>query len=211
MREAHADASGAAAGRDRAPQLKDALARLENLKEVWTEYVSGEPKRLARFRELAPALTQKARELENTPLTQLLETIDHASTGLPDPYPLDGQVMSLEMASALLMAESLLTHFNTLPADVGEQVGIMRAWLAEAMAGKISTSSPAGLRADIVQKANDEKLRIVTAREILKSLQHVEKAVEAYAADRNQRGASRARLPAFAGTLRQRHRGRGAT
>ena len=189
----------AASGPDRTPQIGEARARLENLKEVWTEYAAGEPRRLARFRELADSLAQKARELDNAPLTQLLGAVNDATAGLPDPYPLDGQVMSLEMASALLMAESILQHFHELPADLAGQVDIMKAWLAEAAAGKIATSSPAGLRADIVQKANDEKLRMATAREILKSLQQVEKAVEAFALDPTKR----ATLTPLIATLRQ--------
>ncbi|HTE13911.1 MAG TPA: Hpt domain-containing protein, partial [Burkholderiales bacterium] len=169
------------------PVLDDARARLENIKDVWTEYVAGEPKRLGRFRELLAPLTQKARELGNVPLLHLLLAVNGATAQLPDPYPLDGQAMSLEMASALLMAESIITHFNDLPPDLEQQVAIMRGWLADAVAGKVKTSSPSGLRADIVQKANDEKLRIATAREILKNLQQVEKAVEAYANDPSKR------------------------
>ncbi|MBM3343362.1 MAG: hypothetical protein FJY56_14825, partial [Betaproteobacteria bacterium] len=184
---------------NQAPLLEDARARLDNVKEVWTEYVAGEPNRLARFRELLPPLTQKARDLGNLPLTQLLLAVHNASAQLPDPYPLDAQVMSLEMACALLMAESIFTHYHALPADLEQQVTLMRSWLADAVAGKLSTSSPAGLRADIVQKANDEKLRIATAREILKNLQQVERTVEAYAQDPSRR----ASLAPLAATLHQ--------
>ena len=183
------------------PQLDDARARLENIKEVWTEYIAGEPKRLGRYRELLVPLTQKARELGNLPLLQLLLAISGATPQLPDPYPLDGQVMSLEMAAALLMAESIVHHYHDLPADLEDQVAIMKSWLAEAVAGKIAISTPAGLRADIVQKANNEKLRIATAREILKSLQQVEKAVEAYSSDPAKRGS----LEPLSVTLRQVH------
>lgn len=181
----------AAAATGAAPSLRplfdDARARLENIKDVWTEYVAGEPKRLTRFRELLAPLTQKAGELGNPALSRLLQAINDSTPQLPDPYPLDGQVMSLEMASALLMAENIVQHFHALPVDLEQQVALMQGWLADGVAGKLATSSPAGLRADIVQKANDEKLRIATAREILKSLQQVEKAVEAYASDPSKR------------------------
>ncbi len=191
--------SAAGAAPSHQPLLDDARARLENIKEVWTEYIAGEPKRLGRYRELLVPLTQKSRELGNLPLLQLLLAISAATPQLPDPYPLDGQVMSLEMASALLMAENIIHHFNNLPPDLEEQVTIMKGWIAAAVEGKVATSTPAGLRADIVQKANDEKLRIATAREILKSLQQVEKAVEAYASDATKRAA----LEPLSGTLRQ--------
>ena len=184
------------------PALEDARARFENIKAVWTEYVAGEPNRLTRFRELLAPLTQRARELGNLPLLQLLLAVGGATPHLPDPYPLDGQVMSLEMAAALLMAEDIVAHFDRLPADLEAQVTIMRGWLNDAAAGKVGTSSPSGLRADIVQKANDEKLRIATAREILKSLQQVEKAVESYVGDASQLDALNTLRPHIA-TLRQ--------
>lgn len=171
------------------PILDDLRARLENIKGVWTEYAAGEPKRLERFRDMVGPLAQRARELGNLPLLHLLLAIQAATAELPDPYPLDGQVMSLEMASALLMTESIVSNFDNLPSDVEQQVGLMKGWLTEAASGKIATSTPTGLRADIVQKANDEKLRIATAREILKSLQQVEKAVESFANDPAKRPA----------------------
>lgn len=179
-----------AAKSDNATQLKpildDITSRLDNIKDTWTQYAAGEPRRLAHFRDLLAPLTEKSRVLECAPLTQLLEAISLATAGLPDPYPLDGQVMSLEMASALLMAESIVLNIDELPDDLLQQVGIMRSWLAEAAQGKLATTPPPGLRADIVQKVNDANLRIATAREILKSLGQVEKAVEAFARDRGQ-------------------------
>ena len=181
------DAQTAGALQRHQPALDDARIRLENIKQVWSEYVAGEPRRLARFRELLDPLTQKTHELGNAPLLQLLLAINAATPQLPDPYPLDGQVMSLEMASALLMVENIIHHFNNLPSDLDQQVAIMKDWLAAAVEGKVASSAPPGLRADIVQQANDEKLRIITAREILKSLQQVERAVDAYANDPAQR------------------------
>ncbi len=181
------------------PVLDDARARLDNIKDTWTEYASGEPKRLQRFREMLLPLAEKARELGNAPLSQLLDAIAQATANLPDPYPLDGQIMSLEMASALLMAESIVQHFGALPDDLEQQVGIMRGWLIDAAQGKTTTTSPPGLRADIVQKVNDANLRIATAREILKSLGQVEKTVEAFTRDHS----TYETLTPLAATLRQ--------
>ena len=179
-----AQAAGAAASLK--PVLDDARARLENIKDTWTEYAAGEPKRLTRFREMLVPLTEKIRELGNNALLQLLEAVGAATANLPDPYPLDGQIMSLEMASALLMAENIVQHFDALPDDLEQQVAIMRGWLTDAAHNKATTTSPPGLRADIVQKVNDAKLRIATAREILKNLGQVEKTVEAFTRDRSK-------------------------
>lgn len=181
------------------PLIDDAKARLDNIKDIWTEYTSGEPKRLSRFRELLAPITQKARELGNLPLSQLLMSIHAATANLPDPYPLDGQVMSLEMASALLMAEDILTQYHSLPPDLEKQTAIMKDWLTAAADGKPASGTPPGLRSDIVQKVNDAKLRAATAREINKSLQQIEKVVEAFSRDTSKRAA----LEKLPDTLRQ--------
>ena len=181
-----AQSAGAAAAIRLKPALDDVRARFENIKETWTEYASGEPKRLQRFHDMLTALTEKSRELSNGPLAQLFEAIGAATVNLPDPYPLDGQIMSLEMASALLMAESIVHHLDALPDDLEQQVTIMRGWLNDAAQGKATTTSPPGLRPDIVQKVNDANLRIATAREILKSLGQVEKTIEAFTRDHTQ-------------------------
>jgi chemosensory pili system protein ChpA (sensor histidine kinase/response regulator) len=191
--------AGTGAGGDLKPALDDAGARLENIKDTWTEYAAGEPKRLTRFRDMLAQLTEKSSALGNAPLTQLLEAIGGATANLPDPYPLDGQVMSLEMAAALLMAESIVQHFNALPDDLEQQVAIMRGWLADAAQGKTAGASPPGLRADIVQKVNDAKLRTATAREIVKSLAQVEKTVEAFTRDHGKHDT----LPPLATAMRQ--------
>ena len=187
------------ATRGNQPLIDDAKARLDNIKDIWTEYTSGEPKRLARFRELLAPVTQKARELGNLPLSQLLMSVHAATANLPDPYPLDGQMMSLEMASALLMAEDILAQYHSLPPDLEKQTAIMKDWLAAAAAGKPASGTPPGLRSDIVQKVNDAKLRAATAREINKSLQQVEKVVEAFSRDTSKRAA----LEKLPDTLRQ--------
>ncbi len=191
-----ANAGGAGAVSALKPQLDDVQSRLDNIKDTWTEYASGEPKRLQRFREMLVPLTEKSRDLGSAPLVQLFEAITQATTGLPDPYPLDAHIMSLEMASALLMAESIVQHFDALPADLDQQVDIMRGWLIDAAQGKSTTASPPGLRADIVQKVNDANLRIATAREILKSLGQVEKTVEAFTRDHSKQD-TLAPLPAI--------------
>jgi len=194
---ARADDASAAARMK--PALDELQTRFDNLKDTWTEYAAGERKRLERFREMLVPLTEKSRGLGSAPLVQLLEAISAATANLPEPYPLDGQVMSLEMASALLMAEGIVQNFNALPDDLDQQVAIMRGWLTDAAQGKTTSASPPGLRADIVQKVNDAKLRTATAREIIKSLGQVEKTVEAFTRDRSRMDT----LAPLAGMLRQ--------
>src|SRR5207249_12162629 len=87
-------------------------SRLDALKSVWQQYVTGEPKSVLRFRELVSSFKTKAAELGNKHLIKLLDATALVATRLPDPYPPKSQLMVIEMASAFLLAESLLENFT---------------------------------------------------------------------------------------------------
>jgi len=162
------------------PVLSDARSRLDALKAVWQQYVTGEPKSVLRFRELVSSFKTKAGELGNKHLIKLLDAIALVTTRLPDPYPPKGQFMVIEMASAFLLAESVLENFTRPPADLQQQIGIMGGWLLDAAQGKSTGEPPAGLRADLSQHIGALQLRAQVAKEILANLQYVEQVLDAY-------------------------------
>src|SRR2546426_2165517 len=162
------------------PVLSDARSRLEALKAVWQQYVTGEPRSVVRFRELVSSFKTKAGELGNKHLIKLLDAIALVATRLPDPYPPKSQFMVIEMASAFLLAESVLENFTRPPADLQQQIGIMGGWLLDAAQGKSTGDPPAGLRADLSQQIGALQLRAQVAKEILANLQYVEQVLDAY-------------------------------
>jgi len=162
------------------PVLSDARSRLDALKNVWQQYVTGEPKSVLRFRDLVSSFKAKAGELGNKHLIKLLDAIAVAMTRLPDPYPPHSQFMVIEMASAFLLAEGVLENFARPPADLQQQIGIMGGWLLDAAQGKSTGEPPAGLRADLSQEIGALQLRAQVAKEILANLQYVEQVLDAY-------------------------------
>jgi chemosensory pili system protein ChpA (sensor histidine kinase/response regulator) len=118
------------------PALSDVRSRLEALKGVWLQYVSGEPKSVARFRELIVSFKAKATELGNAPLVKLLDAIALVCSKLPDPHPQQNQFMVIEMASAFLLVESVIENFTSPPEDLEQQISIMGGWLLDASKGK---------------------------------------------------------------------------
>src|SRR3989475_2691998 len=162
------------------PVLGDARSRLDALKAVWQRYVTGEPKSVLRFRELVSSFKTKAAELGNKHLIKLLDASALVATRLPDPYPPKSQFMVIEMASAFLLAESVLENFTRPPADLQQQIGIMGGWLLDAAQGKSPGEPPAGLRADLSQQIGALQLRAQVAKEILANLQYVEQVLDAY-------------------------------
>src|SRR6266513_2742833 len=114
------------------PVLSDARSRLDALKSVWQQYVSGEPKSVLRFRELVSSFKARAGELGNQHLIKLLDAIALVMARLPDPYRPKSQFMVIEMASAFLLAESVLENFANPPDDLQQQIGIMGGWVLDA-------------------------------------------------------------------------------
>src|SRR4051812_27758713 len=181
--------------------LYDLHSRLEALKGAWVQYVSGEQKSAARFRELVGAFKAKASELGSQHLIKLLDAIGLVAAKLPDPYPRQNQFMVIEMASAFLLVEHVIDHFTTPPDDLAPQIGIMGGWLLDAAKGKSTGEPPAGLRPDLTQQIGALQLRAQVAKEIIANLQHVEQVLDAYVRDASKRD-TLAALPPY---LRQIH------
>ncbi len=169
------------------PALSDVRSRLEALKGMWLQYISGEAKSASRFRELVGSFRTKAGELGNPHLVRLLDAIALVATRLPDPYRAQGQLMVFEMASAFLLAESVVENFTDPAADLGHQIGIMGGWLLDAAKGKSTGEPPAGLRADLSERIGAMQLRGQVAREIATNLRHVEQVLDGFARDPGKR------------------------
>jgi chemosensory pili system protein ChpA (sensor histidine kinase/response regulator) len=183
------------------PALADLRSRLEALKGNWLQYVSGEAKSATRFRELVAAFKAKAVEIGSGPLAKLFDAIALVATRLPDPYEPQDQYMVIEMASAFLLAESLIENYTHPAADADQQAGIMGSWLLDAANGNAKSELPAGLRADLNERIGALQLRAQVARESLANLQHVEQVLDGFARD----SAKRDGLAALAPELRQIH------
>ncbi|HSQ03281.1 MAG TPA: hypothetical protein VLN59_04560, partial [Burkholderiales bacterium] len=149
------------------PALADVRSRLEAAKNAWLEYVGGATQKLPRFREFVKGLKARSDELGSHELVRLFDVIALVSTRLPDPYPADSQSVMLEMATAFLLAESVIDGFSHPPADLEQQIMLINGWLLDAASGKSDGVPPQGLRSDLVQQFNEIQLRNQVAKEIL--------------------------------------------
>ncbi len=167
--------------------LYDMHSRLEALKSAWVQYISGEQKTAARFRELVASFKTEAAELGNQHMIKLLDAIALVAKHLPDPYPPHNQFMVIEMASAFLLVESVIDHFTSPAADLEQQIVILGGWLLDSTTGKSTAEPPQGLRADLVQRIGALQLRAQVAKEITTNLQHMEQVLDAFARDPGKR------------------------
>jgi chemosensory pili system protein ChpA (sensor histidine kinase/response regulator) len=154
---------------------------------MWLQYISGEAKSAARFRELSAEFRARAAELGNPPLARLLDAVALASARLPDPYEAQNQFMVIEMAAAFLLAEGVIESFGGPAAEFEQQIDILGGWLLEAAQGRPGGELPAGLRTDLSERIGALQLRAQVAREIAANLQHVEKVLDAFARDPSRR------------------------
>jgi len=91
------------------------------------------------------------------------------------------------MASAFLLAESIINNFTDPPADLEQQIVIMGGWLLDAAKGKPSGGAPPGLRPDLSQQIGALQLRAQVSREIFANLKHIEQTLDAFARDAAKR------------------------
>jgi len=174
-------AASEAQAHDRRSLRQEAGARLHGLAQAWQGYVAGDANSAAAFRERAPALQASAAALGNEQLSKLLGVVAGAAERLPQKPAERSDFLLLEMASALLLAQSLLEHADQPLADTAEQVEIMSRWLADGVAGKSSAKAPEGLRPELTQHVSALQLRARVVNEILTNLYSVEQALDAYA------------------------------
>ena len=174
-------ASSEAEARDTRTLQQEVGAKLQALAQAWQGYVAGDASSAAAFRERAPALQASAAALGDVHLSKLLGVVAGAAERLPQKQAEGSDFLLLEMASAFLLAQSLLEHFEQPLADTAEQVEIMSRWLADAAPGKAGGRAPAGLRPELTHHVSALQLRARVVNEILTNLHSVEQALDAYA------------------------------
>ena len=160
---------------------EDLHSKLQALQQSWQRYLAGDPKSAAAFRERAAALQAGAVALGDAHLGKLVGAVSAAAAKLSDGQSQGSDVLLVEMASAFLLAQSIVENIAEPPADRAAQVEIMGRWLAEAAEGKSRGEPPAGLRPELTQHIGALQLRARVASEILANLQTVEQALDAYA------------------------------
>ena len=183
------------------PALEDARSRLQAAQQTWQQYLEGEANAVVSFRARLAALQERAGDLRSAPFTKLLEALGAAAAGLAESRAPESETMLAEMASAFLLAESILETFAQPAPDLDEQVEIMSRWLGAAASAATKAAPPTGLRPALTEYVNSLQLRSQVAKEILANLQQAEQVLDAYA--RGQGGAEA--LRSAAPQLRQIH------
>ncbi|HET7197181.1 MAG TPA: Hpt domain-containing protein, partial [Burkholderiales bacterium] len=166
------------------PALEETRSRLQAAQQTWQQFLAGEANAGAAFRARVKAIKERASDLRHAQLARLLDAVAEVADAMPDSRVPESEAMLVEMASAFLLAESMLDTFAQPAGDLEEQVTILRRWLGQAAAGKARATPPEGLRPELTQYVNALQLRSQVAKEMLANLQKVEQVLDGYARGR---------------------------
>ena len=175
------EASGKAAAKPALFALSD---KLGDAMEDWNRYSAGNAAALPLFHEHASQLVGHAHELAQVDLSRLVAALAAVANMLrKEPIRYHNDMVALEVATALLLAESAVDGFAHLGIEFARQVDIMTGRLAALLRGEALAALAMPLLDEISQRAQERLLMNQVAREILANLGQIEQVLDAYFRD----------------------------
>jgi chemosensory pili system protein ChpA (sensor histidine kinase/response regulator) len=183
------------------PLLRELRDLLASAKEAWLKFTSGSNDSLANFHAQARRLADRASALENAPLNQLLHQIGYGAAALAA-HPADmNEMVAMEMATALLLAENTLEHYLGATDEFTRQAEVQSSRLQAALQGRLDEIevSDIPLLDEMSRKAQEKLLLAQVGQEIQSNLQHIEQVLDGFFRDT----AKRDELPGLKPFLKQ--------
>ncbi|UJP04781.1 MAG: hybrid sensor histidine kinase/response regulator [Nitrosomonas sp.] len=160
-------------------RLRDTLMQTN---DIWREHCAGQEGGLTSLSEYVDWLGYQARQTDCAPLVKLIDAIGSTVVNLQaQPHDMSEE-LAMEMATALLLVESIIDNFNKLPSDLPEQVGALAIRLQ-----RISTSDagiaelPAAPSFETLDsKTGEQELLNQVCREMLSNLAQIENTLDQF-------------------------------
>lgn len=173
---------------------------VQSLKDHWLKFTSGNRPALEPYILQGEELGKAAQQLPNRDMAQLLQMLAAVGlhlrkTGLPL-----SEAQGLEVATALLFAESSLDNYFRLSADFPAQVAGVVARVKGAMTGAVLPDISADANAlmdDISKRAQERLLIFQVGQEVQVNLTTIESALDNYFRDPLKTGELMSLLPLF--------------
>jgi chemosensory pili system protein ChpA (sensor histidine kinase/response regulator) len=185
-------------------QLKTVLRamreRLQVLKDHWLKFTTGNRPALEPFSIDGEALVQDSLGQPNKDLSQLLHVIATAGAQLRKSAAPLTESQGLEVATALLFAESSLENYFRLSTDFAAQVVTVTTRVQGALAGAtLAALDPSAnpLMDDITKRAQERMLIFQVGQEVQVNLTTIETALDNYFRDPTRTGELSPLLPLF--------------
>ena len=167
-----------------AQALAAAKERLTQAKNLWNRIAGGDASVAQAFEREMTGLAEAGNHLNAPALAKLLRELSgiarHAAHSRP------GDSLSLEIATSLLFVENALQQISHLSDDFSERADAVTARLLSAVSGETLTHTAAWLD-DMSREAQERQTMAALAGEMQSSLRQVEKMLDEYFRDPEQR------------------------
>ncbi|MCX8145176.1 MAG: Hpt domain-containing protein, partial [Azovibrio sp.] len=177
-------------------RLRETIATAE---EQWNRFCAGSATALSAFVEQTRHSAQLATQLEHPDLNRLAQTLTAAANWLAQQPSRQSDSVAMEIATALLLIQTALEHYNHLGQDFPEQVDLMVKRLHTCMAGETPADADVPLLDEMSRRAQERLLMAQVAREIQSNLAQIEQTLDVYFRDPSKRPEA----AALEGPLRQ--------
>ena len=167
------------------PILREAREQLAAAKDAWLKFASGRAENLPKLKATLASVHTKAAEVKHGALMKLTSALVERL----DRMPTSGvsEMLAMEYATALLLAESAFENYSTLAPDFPKQVDAMVARLDSARAGRTGQSAGAPALDEMSKRAQERVLVAQVGREIQANLRHMEQVLDAFFRDHGKR------------------------
>ncbi|MDO9311481.1 MAG: Hpt domain-containing protein, partial [Nitrosomonas sp.] len=158
------------------PILDRLRSTLMEANDIWREFCAGHQESLASLLEYIDWLNHQAQQMGCAPLVKLIDAINSTVTFLHDQPQDASEELAMEMATALLLVESIIDDFNQLPPDLSQQIDVIATRLRGITAGDVNVSELPHAPAFTVleSKSQEKELLAQVAQEILTNLGQIE-------------------------------------
>ncbi|MDV6348563.1 Hpt domain-containing protein [Nitrosomonas sp. Is35] len=160
-------------------RLRDTLMQAN---DIWREFCAGHQESLVSLLEYVDWLSHQARQTECAPLVKLIDAIGDTVTYLHDHPQETSEELAMEMATALLLVESIIDDFYKLPDDLPSQIDVIDSRLHGITTGDIQIGElpPAPTFKVLDGKTQEKELLAQVAQEILTNLAHIESILDKF-------------------------------
>jgi chemosensory pili system protein ChpA (sensor histidine kinase/response regulator) len=176
-------AAAAADVEARRPLLRAIREHLAAAMEEWSRFCAGTAAALPAFHERIDRIDAQARDLDQADFARLAAALAaYANQVRKDPLR-HGEASALEVATALLLAESALENFAALGAEFAHQTDVICARLDALARGETVPQGEIPHLDEMSRRAQERRLMSTVAKEILVNLGVVEQTLDAFFRD----------------------------
>jgi chemosensory pili system protein ChpA (sensor histidine kinase/response regulator) len=171
------------------PLLRELRDILSPAKDAWLKFTAGSTDSLSNLRTQSRRLVEKAVALDNAPLDQLLQQINAGAETLASTPDRMNEMVAMEMATALLLAENTLENYLGATAEFNRQSEVQTQRLHASLQGTLNEVEIADipLLDEISRQAQEKLLLAQVGQEIQSNLQHIEQVLDSFFRDTTKR------------------------